>query len=305
MTPRILALAVALIGVVDAGGRAAQPAAGELVVMTSGAFTAAHLERAPAFERRGGGRVITATTTMGTGDASIEARLARREVADVVIVDGDALERFAAAGLVAAGTRVDLARSSIGMAVRTGAPRPDISTVDALTRTLLEAPSIAYSASVSGTYLSTEVFQRLGIADRVLPKSRRIEGERVGAVVARGDAAIGFQQLSELLPIAGIDVVGPLPAAVQRVTVFAGAVGATARNPEAARRYLAFLSSAESAPAIAATGMEPVARKDRAQPRAGVDPRPRSHGPAPRHVGRILTRTVMSATRSAGAHATH
>ena len=116
------------------------------------------------------------------------------------------------AGRVRPGTRVDLARSAIGMAVRRGAPKPDISSVDALTRTLLEAKSIAYSASVSGTYLSTELFQRLGIADRVLPKSRRIEGgERVGAVVARGEAEIGFQQISELLPIDGIDFVGPLP----------------------------------------------------------------------------------------------
>jgi molybdate transport system substrate-binding protein len=102
------------------------------------------------------------------------------------------------------------------------------------------------------------VFQRLGVADRVLPRSRRIVGERVCEVVARGDAAIGFQQMSELLPIAGIDIVGPLPAPLQRVTVFAGAVGISTRDPQAARRYLAFLAAPESARVIAATGMEPM-----------------------------------------------
>ena len=117
-----------------------------------------------------------------------------------------------------ADSRIDLARSSIGMAVRAGAPKPDISSVEALKRTLLQAKSIAYSASVSGRYLSTELFPRLGIADQVMGKSRRIEGERVGDVVARGEAEIGFQQISELLPVRGIDYVGPLPPEVQRTS---------------------------------------------------------------------------------------
>jgi molybdate transport system substrate-binding protein len=237
----------------------AQPA--EVHVMTSGAFTAAHLALAPVFERRTGHRVITDATSMGTGDTSIEARLARGEPADVVIVDGDALDRFAARQLVAPGTRVDLARSAIGMAVRKGAPKPDIATVDALTRALLAAQSIAYSASVSGNYLSTELFQRLGIADRVLPKSRRVVGERVAAVVARGDAEIGFQQISELLPEPGVDYVGPLPGPVQRVSTFAAAIGGRARRPDLARLYVAFLASADAADAIAKTALEPAGHR--------------------------------------------
>jgi molybdate transport system substrate-binding protein len=144
------------------------------------------------------------------------------------------------------------------MAVRRGAPKPDISSVDALRRTLLEARSIAYSASVSGTYLSTELFQRLGIADRVLPKSRKIEGERVGAVVARGEAEIGFQQISELLPVPGIDVVGPLPPDVQRVTVFSAGIGVAATNPALAKSFVEFLASPAALSAIRKSALETV-----------------------------------------------
>ena len=194
--------------------------------MTSGTFTAALLELAPGFERATGHRVVAATTTMGVGTQSIPSRLQRREPADVVIVDDEALMQMITDGTVIAGTRTPLAQSGIGMAVRAGAPRPDISTVDALRRTLLAARSIAYSASVSGRYLTTELFQRLGIAEQMAPKSRRIEGERVGAVVARGDAKLGFQQTSELLPVPGIDYVGPLPPGVQRVSVFSAGVAA-------------------------------------------------------------------------------
>ena len=157
-----------------------------------------------------------------------------------MIVADDALMQLIEDGSVLADSRVALARSGIGMAVRTGAPKPDISSVDALRRTLLQAKSIAYSASVSGQYLTTELFQRLGIADQVMGKSRRIDRERVGAVVARGEAEIGFQQISELLPEPGIDVVGPLPPEVQRVTVFSAGVAASSKNPDAARALIGF-----------------------------------------------------------------
>ena len=237
--------------------------ADQIKVMTSGAFTAAYLELGAEFERQTGHRVVTEATSMGVGATSIDARLERGEAIDVVIVAADALERLIARGQIRAGTRVDLARSGIAMAVRSGAPKPDISTVDALRQTLLAARSIAYSASVSGTYLSTELFQRLGIADQVLPKSRRIDTERVGAVVARGDAEIGFQQLSELLPIAGLDVVGPLPAEVQRVTTFSAGIGSTATYPETATLFLQFLSSPAAIPAIRKSALEPVTRLQR------------------------------------------
>jgi molybdate transport system substrate-binding protein len=233
-------------------------AADEIKVMTSGAFTAAYLELAPEFERATGHRIVTEATSMGTGSTSIPARLERGEAIDVVIVAERDLEELIKTGRVRAGTRVDLARSAIGMAVRRGAPKPDISSVDALRRTLLEARSIAYSASVSGTYLSTELFQRLGIADRVLPKSRKIEGERVGAVVARGEAEIGFQQISELLPVPGIDLVGPLPPDVQRVTVFSAGIGVAATNPALAKSFVEFLASPAALSAIRKSALETV-----------------------------------------------
>ena len=235
-------------------------AADELRVMTSGTFTAAFLELAPRFEKATGHRAVAATTTMGVGADSIPSRLQRREPADVVILDDGAMRQLIADGAVVAGSRTPLARSGIGMAVRAGAPKPDVSSVEALTRTLLAAKSIAYSSSVSGRYLTTELFQRLGIADRVLGKSRRIEGERVGAVVARGDAELGFQQTSELLPVPGIDYVGPLPAAVQRVSVFSAGVPVHAANPAAAEAFIRFLASSDAAGAVARTGLEPVAR---------------------------------------------
>ena len=147
-----------------------------------------------------------------------------------------------------------------GMAVRAGARKPDISTVEALKRTLLQAKSIAYSSSASGVYLSTELFPRLGIAGEIAGRTQRIESERVGTIVARGDAEIGFQQISELIPVPGIDYVGPLPPEVQRVTVFSAGVAAGAKAPDDARAFIRFLASPAAAPAITKSGMEPMAR---------------------------------------------
>ena len=232
----------------------------ELHVMTSGAFTAAFLEIAPQFEQTAHLKVATAFgASMGGAPDSIPSRLDRGEPADVVILAREALDDLVRRGRVVSGSQVDLVRSSIAMAVRAGAPKPDISSVDALKRALLNAKSIAYSASASGVYLSTELFPRLGIADAIKPKSRRIESERVGTVVARGDAEVGFQQISELLPIAGIDIVGPLPPGAQRVTVFSAGIATGSRNVETAKALIRFLSSAAVAPVITRTGLEPVA----------------------------------------------
>ena len=230
--------------------------ADDVTVMTSGALTAAYLELVPQLERVIKGKVVTAATSMGTGADSIPSRLERGEAVDVVILADDALDQLIKDGRVLANSRVPLARSSIGMAVRAGAPKPDISSLQALKRTLLQAKSVAYSASVSGTYISTELFQRLGIAEEMRGKSRRIDRERVGAVVARGEAEIGFQQISELLPIPGIAYVGPLPPEVQRVTVFSAGVPTASKHAEAARALIRFLSSPEAANTIEKTGLE-------------------------------------------------
>lgn len=242
------------LGLLVSPGRAY---ADDIHVMTSGAFTAALLELALAFERATGHRIVVGATT-STGPDSVQNRIRRGEPVDVIIMADASLHAFIRDGRVVAASRVEVARSAIGMAVRAGAPRPDVSTVEAFTRALLEAKSIAYSASVSGTYLATELVQRLGIAGDVLPKSRRIEGERVGAVVARGDAEIGFQQISELLPVPGITVLGPLPASLQRVTVFAAGVAVDASAPEAARALISYFVSPAAADPIRRSGMEPM-----------------------------------------------
>ena len=234
----------------------------DIRVMTSGAFTAAYLELIPRLELLTKKKLVTAATSIGTGETSIPNRLRRGEPVDVVIVADGVLVGFIKDGLIMAESYTPLARSAIGMAVRAGAPKPDISTVDALKRTLLRAKPIAYSASVSGDYFSTELLQRLGITDQVVSKSRRIEGgERVGAVVARGEAEIGFQQISELLPVPGIDHVKPLPPEVQKVSLFSAGVALNTRDSDAAHALIRFLASPEAARAITNSGLEPIGNR--------------------------------------------
>ena len=256
---------VSLAGLVVAGNlltAASQPDVG-LDVMSSGGFTAAYQELSITFSDQTGIDLQTVYgASMGGAPSSGPSRLDRGEAADVVILAREGLDRLVNRGEVVADSRVDLATSRIGLAVRAGAVAPDISTVEAFTRTLLDAGSVAYSASASGTYLSTVLFPRLGIAEQMAVKSTRVVGERVGAVVARGDAVIGFQQVSELLPIAGIAYVGPIPVEVQNITTFSAGVTTRAAAPEAARRLIAFLSSPDAAPIIANTGMTPHAAPD-------------------------------------------
>ncbi len=234
----------------------------EVKVVTSGAFTAAYQQLVPQFEHTTHDKVTTAYgASMGGAPDSIPSRLQRGEPIDVVILAAPALDELIKQGKVIAGSRVDLARSSIGMAVRAAAPKPDISSLDALKRTLLQAKSIAYSDSASGAYLSKELFPRLGIADQIAGKCKRIAGEPVGAVVARRDAEIGFQQISELIPVKGIDYVGPLPPGAQKVTIFSAGIVAGAKEPDAARALVKFLASPAVAAVVAKTGLEPVAER--------------------------------------------
>src|ERR1700678_1697470 len=247
-------VALAVAGVLFFAGAACGQ---ELRVMTSGAFTEAYRHLAPEYERSTHIKIVTAYgASMGDAPDSIPSRLQRGEPADGVILAGPALDELIKQGKVVAGSRVDLVRSSTGMGVRAGAPKPDISSMDALKRTLLAAKSIAYSDSASGVYLSKELFPRLGIADQIAGKCKRIAGEPVGAVVARGDAEIGFQQISELLPVPGIAYVGPLPPGAQKVTVFSAGVAVGAKEPEAGRAFIKFLASSAVAPVIKKSGLE-------------------------------------------------
>lgn len=258
LSKRVAPFVVGILAFVAAAR--ADEIAGEIKVMTSGAFTAAYLQLAPRFESSTHHKISTAFgASMGNAPDSIPSRLQRGEPADVVILAAPAVDDLIKQGKVVPGSRVDLVRSAIGIAVRAGAPKPDIGSVEALKRTLLAAKSIAYSDSASGVYLSHEMFQRLGIADQIMGKCQRIANEPVAAVVARGDAEIGFQQISELLPVPGIDYLGPLPPELQKVTVFSAGVAAGTKNPDAARALIKFLASPAAARAITDSGLEPVA----------------------------------------------
>jgi len=239
---------------------AVAPARGEEIrVLTSGAFAAALVELGPQFQQTTTIDVVVAEDgTLGNGPDTIPSRLARGEPVDVLIMSASALDDLVRAGKVDPGSRVELGKSGIGLAVRAGTPHPDIGTVDALRQTLLQAKSIAFSSSISGVYLSTELFQKLGIADQVLPKSKRIEVGRVGAAVARGEAEIGFQQKSELVTVPGIEYVGPLPEPVQRTTVFAAGIVQDAKNAAGAKRPIEFLAGPSARPAILRSGLDPV-----------------------------------------------
>jgi len=241
----------------SAADHPSRASSGELKIMISGGFRTACQELVPEFERKTGYTIVTVSgPSMGSTPDAIPNRLHRNEPADVVIVASSSLEELIKQHKVIPETRVDLASSVIAMAVRAGAPKPDISSLEALKHTLLTAKSIAYSNSISGIYLSTELFPRLGIADVIRNKCLRVDTGMVGTVIARGDAEIGFQQLSELLPITGIDIVGPIPPEAQKVTVYSGGVVFNSKQPAMAKQFLEFLASPHAASAIQNSGMQ-------------------------------------------------
>jgi molybdate transport system substrate-binding protein len=232
--------------------------ADELTVMSSGGYTAALQRLAPDFERSSGHHLqLVLGPSMGTSPDAIPNRLARGEEADLLIMVGSALDGLIAAGRVRADSRADVADSKIGLAVRAGQAKPDISTIDGLRQVLLSAHSIAYSDSASGVYVETELYKKLGLEAPLKPKSRMIVAERIGAVVARGDAEVGFQQVSELLPIPGIVFAGPIPDAVQKVTTFAAGIPTAARHPDRARELLAYLATAAARSIVIDAGLTP------------------------------------------------
>jgi molybdate transport system substrate-binding protein len=240
--------------------------AADVKVMISAGFFHVYSELGPAFEKATGNHLITTRgPSLGDSPEAIPARLSRGEDADVAIMDGAGADFLVAKNLIRADSKMQLAESFIGVVVRSGQPKPDISSVEALRQTLLDAKSIAYSDSSSGTYLSTVGFKKLGIADAVAAKSRKVRGppsgEPVAAVIARGEAEIGFQQVSELIHTPGVDLVGTVPADVQPPTHFIGALTTNARQPEAAVALLRFLSSEQAAEAITKAGLKPLTKR--------------------------------------------
>jgi molybdate transport system substrate-binding protein len=237
--------------------------AAEIKVMISAGFFSVYKELGPAFEKSTGNTLVTTRgPSVGDSPEAIPTRLARGEEADVVIMDGVGVDLLDQRELARPGSRIPLAESFIGMVVRAGQPKPDISTMDGLRNTLLAAKSIAVSDSSSGTYLSAIGFKKLGVADEVAGKTRKIRGppsgEVVAAVVARGEAEVGFQQVPELLHVPGVDFVGTVPSDVQPPTLFVGALPKNSQQPDAAIALMRFLSSAEAAEVITKAGLKPL-----------------------------------------------
>jgi molybdate transport system substrate-binding protein len=243
----------------------------EIHVMISGGFSAAYDELVPVYEKASGNTVVTARgPSMGETPQAIPNRLARGEVADVVIMVDAGLDNLIAKHLAVDGSRVDLANAAIYMAVKAGTKRPDISSVDAFTQTLKNAKSIAYSDSASGVYLEKTLLPKLDEDGSIRAKSRMIPAEPVGQVVARGEAEIGFQQRSELMPVNGITIVGPIPGPMQKMTTFVAGISSNARQPDAARDFVRFLASRESFGPIMRSGMEPIGATMTKAPPASV-----------------------------------
>jgi molybdate transport system substrate-binding protein len=225
----------------------------EIKVIASAAIKESYQEIVPEFEKATNNKVVTLWS--GTGD--IMKRVKAGETADIIILGSNSIDELIGLGKIEPGSRVDLMKSGVGVAVRAGAPKPDISSGEALKKTLLSAKSIGYSSGPSGVYLDS-LFQRMGIANELKPKLMQPpSGGSVAEVVARGDAEIGFQQVSELIHAPGIDFLGPLSPDVQQITVFSSGIPTGAKEPAAAKALVMHLKSPAAVPIIKKNGMEP------------------------------------------------
>jgi molybdate transport system substrate-binding protein len=227
--------------------------AAEINVISTQATQEAYQELVAQFEKATGHKV----TTFFSGTLNVQKKLADGEPYDMLIMAGPAIDEQIKLGKALAGSRVDLAKSGTGLAVRKGAAKPDISSVDALKKTLLTVKSIGYSTGPSGVYMLS-VFEKLGIADQVKGKLKQTpSGVFVGTLIANGDAEVGFQQISELVHFAGIDYVGPLPGELQRMTMFSSGIHSGAKQADAAKALVKFLTAPAAGPVIRKHGLEP------------------------------------------------
>jgi molybdate transport system substrate-binding protein len=231
-------------------------------VITSGAFAAALKTLAPLYEQAQGEAVeLHFGSSLGAAHDAIPTRLSQGQRFDAFILARQALDQYAAQGYLAAGRGWDLVASHIGMSVRRDEQSPDISTLEAFKHTLLSAKRVALAASASGIYLATEVFPKLGIAEHMAQTAFTVYSERTGHVVARGEADLGFQQVSEILPIEGVKLVGTLPADIDKPFFFSAAVGAHCTDADRlarTHRFLQFLASEQAAVVVRQTGLEPL-----------------------------------------------
>ena len=227
--------------------------AAEVKLIASAAVKEVVLDLVPAFEKASGHKV----TTIWAGTEAITKRISGGEVVDIVLIAAPNVDRLIAVGKLVAGSRADVAKSGIGVAVRAGLPKPDISSGEAVKNAVLAAKSVAYSSGPSGFYLA-DLFKRMGISEQIKDKVKQTpSGVQVAEVVARGEADLGFQQVSELLHLKGIQYLGPLPADIQHITVFSAGLHRAAPEPDAAKALVKFLTALEAGLIIRKTGMEP------------------------------------------------
>lgn len=231
-------------------------AAAEIKVLTGGAFKQVVLAVVPAFEQQTGHKVIVDNDTAG----ALKKRIEGGEAFDVAVITPGVINELATAGRVAAGSRADLARVGVGVMVREGAPKPDVSTVEAFKETLLKAKTVAYidpaSGGSSGIYLD-KLFERLGVADQVRAKARLKKGGYVADLLVNGDAELGLHQISEIVPAKGVTLVAPLPKEIQNYTTYAAGVSATSSNKDAAQALIKALTGPAAAAVLKEKGMEP------------------------------------------------
>jgi molybdate transport system substrate-binding protein len=244
-------------GLMIVGLTAGRPsAAAELKVLTAGAFKEILHEIVPGFERQTGHKVTLDNATAGV----LSRRIEGGEAFDIAVLGPAAIDALIAKGKIVAGSRVALAKVGVGVVVKSGTPAPDIATVDAFKRALLAAPSVAYidpaAGGSSGIYIA-KLLQQLGIAETVNAKAKLIQGGAVATHIAAGEAALGLHQISEILPVAGVTLVGPLPAEIQNYTVYAAGIGAAAHDPAAAHALIDRLAGPDGVAALKAKGMQP------------------------------------------------
>ncbi|HZP75197.1 MAG TPA: molybdate ABC transporter substrate-binding protein [Pseudolabrys sp.] len=237
-------------------GHAPAVSAAEIKVLTAGAFKQVLMALVPEYEKQTGNKVVVDNDTAG----GLAKRIEGGDAFDVVVITPNVLADLTRKGKVTEGSATTLASVGVGVVVKEGAPKPDISTVDAFKQALLKAKSVAYidpkSGGSSGIYVE-KLLERLGIADQIQPKTKLKQGGAVAELVASGEAELGVHQISEILPVKGVTLVGPLPKEIQNLTTYAAGLSSAPKQPEAAKAFIKALSGPQAAAVLKSKGMQP------------------------------------------------